>query len=309
MLELTKIQLIAIASFVLVLISIPLGSILVKNSQIFKSSAQEVRRTPNQQNISSKVATNSASKPVPKSSPLSDLNKLLEMGTGTSSPSSVPTSTGVDFGSTLSAKIAIEGRASDNQAAKVFLGIAAGNPQAKPTYLVSFTVDFPKSGVFSGISLAGLNVGTTYTAYLKGPAQIDSSSTFVMGPSETTLNNNQPLTLLSGDLNEDNIINSTDYALAKNSYGATPGSPKWNERADFNLDGLINNLDIAYVTKNYGKTGASEPWYSTPPATPTASGSATATSSGTPVGSPSGGYESSDDASNPSGYWMWVPSF
>lgn len=260
------------------------------------------------QNINSKTATGSAkSKPVPSSSPLADLNKLLEMGARDSTSSFVPTSTGVDFGPTLTAKIVLEGRSSDNQAAKVFLGISAGNPQIKPTYLVSFTVDFPKSGVFSGISLAGLNIGTTYTAYLKGPAQIDTASTFVMGPSETTLNNNQPLTLLSGDLNEDNIINSTDYAIGKSAYGSKLNSDKWNDRVDFNQDGVINNLDLAYITKNYSKTGSSGPWYSTPPV---ASSSASATSSGTPSGSPNGGYESPDGASNhQGGYWMWVPSF
>jgi len=103
-----------------------------------------------------------------------------------------------------------------------------------------------------------------------------------MSPTETNLNSSQPLFLTTGDLNEDNTINSADYTIAKNLYGTTPASSEWNFRVDFNLDGIINNVDLAYIIKNFGKTGVSSTWLSAP---------ATATGSGSPSG----------------GYWLWVP--
>ncbi len=319
-------QILIIAGFLLILISIPLSFSLLKNSQIFQSQAsnEKVPATINQH--ITKVATKSATatQEVPADSPLSDLKKMLEDAPGSSSTApgtAEPTPTpavNLAFGPTLNFKVTLEGRPEGKNAAKVFVGIASGNVTTKPTFILTFTVDVPDSGAFSGLSLAGLNPGSTYTAYIKGPGQVDSASTFSMGATETNLNQGQALNLLSGDLNEDNTINSADYTVAKSLYGATSSSSNWNPRADFNNDGVINNLDLAYVTKNFGKTGDSGVWYSP---TPTASASATPTpgSGGGPQGNiegistssakQSGGYDSPNGFSNRSGgYWMWVPA-
>ncbi len=118
----------------------------------------------------------------------------------------------------------------------------------------------------------------------------------------TNLNNNQPLVLLTGDLNEDNIINAADYSIAKASYGSMVGSPNWNDNVDFNKDGIINSLDLVILMKNFGRSGNSGTWYSpTPPF-----GSASAISQG---GSPrfavEAGYQPATASSG--GYWLWVP--
>jgi hypothetical protein len=69
--------------------------------------------------------------------------------------------TAVSFGPTLSLKLALEGRPLASQSAKVFLGIASVNSSPNnPQYLLSFTLDLPNSGIFSGISLAGLTNNT-----------------------------------------------------------------------------------------------------------------------------------------------------
>lgn len=288
--SLTRTQILALAGFLLILVSIPLTFTLVKRSQTFKSKASEVRDLPEIEGSASAKL-----REVPSTSPLTELQKLLETSKeeeGQPTPTPIPAAN-LAFGPTMTIKINIEGRPQNNQAAKVFIGLSAGAATTKPKYVLSFTVDIPASGIFSGLSLAGLNPGSTYTAYLKGPGQIDTASTFVMGPTESQLNNNLPVLLLSGDLNEDNTINSADYTIAKSLYRSTFSSSNWNERADFNLDKVINNMDLVYITRNFGKTGASGTWYSPIP---------TATSSATRSGTPAiGGYESSG------GYWIWVP--
>lgn len=292
-------QIIIIAGFVLILISIPLMFIMIKNTQIFKSRASEIKRDRFSDQEISAEASGSAQE-VPEDSPLSTLQSLLQNASPSAAAvndiSPTPTTApNLAFGPTLNLKIALEGRQEGKQAAKIFIGIGSGSSTTKPTYVLSFTIDVPDTGMFSGISLAGLNPGSTYTAYVKGPSQIDSSSTFIMSPTETNLNSGQALNLLSGDLNEDNTVNSADYTIAKNIYGATSSSSNWNSRADFNGDRVINNLDLSILMKNFGKIGASGIWYSSIP---------TATSSATPTVTNSG---SPQDNSHSSGYWIWVP--
>lgn len=280
----TRGQIIAAVGFVIILISIPLSLFLMKQSQVFKSQAAGKKNTTG--TVNSKTVTKA--KEVPSGSPLSDLEKLLEgSGAALLTPTGTPN---LSFGPTLNLKIALEGRPEGKQTAKVFIGLASGAATTKPTYVLTFTIDFPNTGIFNGLSLAGLNPGSTYTAYIKGPGQIDTSSTFVMSPTESSLNNNLPVSLTSGDLNEDNTINSADYAIAKNLYGKTPSSTSWNERADFNSDGIINNIDLSYVTKNMGKTGASGIWYSST-STASATPSARLNTQSPPTG----------------GYWMQIP--
>lgn len=234
-------------------------------------------------------------------SPEAELKKLLEeKSPAESSPSAKDNpppkvETALSFGPTLSLKIVIEGRPKNKYGARVFVGLAAGSLAISPKYILSFSIDVPDSGIFSGISLAGLSAGSSYTAYIKAPGQIATASGFTMKPTETSLNNGLALNLLSGDLNEDNTVNSADFAVIKNSYLATSKSDKWNERADFNLDGVINSGDVRYILKNFGKTGLSGAWQSTPlissPSAKPASGSA----------NPAGGLTPEK------GYWLWVP--
>lgn len=277
--NLNKAQLLALIGFIAILVSIPLSLYLVKRTQTLSSKASEKKITTS--------TTVTKSKEVPGSSPSNELKKLL--GDATASPSGTPAPTPVNlaFGPTLTLKVSLEGRPKDKQASKVFIGLALGAVTSKPSYVLSFTVDFPDTGVFNGLSLAGLNPGSTYTAYIKGPGQIDSAASFVMSPTESTLNNNQAVVLLSGDLNEDNTINTTDYSLIKGLYGSSKGTASWNERADFNQDGMVNNFDLVFVNKNMGKTGASGVWYS-----PAPSASSSASLNSTPA---------------TGGYWLQVP--
>lgn len=265
--------------YLLVLISIPLSFMMVQSSQIFKSSASEVKPVKN-------ITTATASA-VPKSSPLEDLKKLTSQLPSESTESSSPT-TASNFGPTLKFKAVIEGRPATNlSASKLFVGLAPGAPTTKPTYLLTFSLDLPASGVYSGLSLAGLTAGGNYTAYLKGPGQIDRAISFTMSGGETNLNSGNAIDLTSGDVNEDNTVSDADQTVVSSLYGTNTKSSNWNPSADFNADGVINNFDLNYVTKNLGKTGDSGVWVSAP-------------QSGGPAGSVEG--------AEAEGMWIWVPS-
>lgn len=282
MFQTTK-QKVLLAIYVFLILSIPMGAYMASQSQNIKSKANEPKTVVKQ-------ATNSAS--------LSALDSLKNMVKNNISSSSslldVPnldqpaSSSAISFGPTLNIRLILEGRPANNQAAKVFIGIAEGAPTQIPKYLLSFTIDLPASGLFTGLSMAGLTEGNEYTAYIKGPAQIATSSAFTLGPSSNDLNSAKPLTLLSGDLNDDNVIDKNDYNIALQAFGSHPGDANWNELADFNLDGVINNFDLLYIIKNMNQTGNSGPWQSTPKI------------GGIPQGGP--------EASSSGGYWFWMPS-
>lgn len=275
-----------VSLYIFLLISIPVGAYLASKTQIFKSQATS----------KSESSVKSSTKPVtsPAKELLSSSESKAKTSTGSSSVSEDDSSSPTiakSFGPTLSLSARLEGRRDNDQSTKLFVGIVEGNLASNPKFLLSFTVDLPASGNFSNLSLAGLTSGTKYTALLKGSSQIATSSAFTMAPNVTNLNGGVPLNLLSGDLNEDNVINSADYNIALRSLGATPVSSGWNILADFNRDGLINSFDLSLVTKNLGKTGASGAWTSP---IPTASSSASLAPA---IGGPD----------QDSGYWIWIP--
>lgn len=275
--------------YILILLSIPTGAYLASEQQIFKSSASEKKPAKPFAVIT----------PKPQASPA--VKKLSGSATATASPkpqespSPAPLSPTVpaSYGPTLSLKVSLEGRPAANQAGKIFVGILEGSITANPKFLLSFTIDMPAAGTYSNLSVAGLNSGSTYTAIVKGSAQIASSVAFIMSPAVTNLNEGEAVMLTSGDLNDDNTISNADYTIMQKAFGSTGKSPSWNGNADFNKDGVINAFDLSILVKNLNAVGASGIWTSPVPKT---TGSA-ADSNAPPVGSPNG----------KEGYWIWLP--
>lgn len=291
-------QRVLLVTYIIVIFSIPLGTYLISQYQTIQSRAQEskpitqpvVRITPVPESASSGDLTN-------LSKPDSTLEDLLKI-TPTPSPQATTSPTiATSFGPTLSFKITIEGRPKENFAEKVFVGVFEGDLVTNPKFLLTFLVDVPASGEYGNLSIAGLNPGSKYTALLKGSGQIAKASTFIMSPSESKLNEDQALNLVSGDLNEDNIINTADYSIAQKAFNSTPKLSNWNKNADINSDGVVNIFDISIIIKNLGQVGDSGVWVSPIP-TATSSGNLTEDSSSLPVGSVGG--------SN-NGYWLWIP--
>lgn len=244
----------------------------------------------------------SSPKAVASDSPLSKLVKELQ-ATPSATPNSLininPTATEgatLLLGQTLGFRLIMEGRPFEKYAAKVFLGLASGEIINNPKYLLSFLINVPDSGIYTGLPLAGLDEGQTYTAYIKGPAQLATASAFIVKPTPIDLG---ILNLITGDVNEDNVIDSADYNLVKAALGQTPSSQTWNSNLDFNMDNRINTLDLTIVSKNLGKVGMSGPWYSSQKA---------ATKSATVSGSPSVSGGPDNGPQTGKGYWMWMPA-
>lgn len=293
---------IIIAGIIIISLLIPTGAYVLSLRMKTQSSAQEYK-TP----VTSPKAEATTSSQLQEA-----LNRLNQPST--SDGTQTTTDNGTDgsgltdsqliLGPTLGFSLILQGRPLDNQSTRAFLGIAAGTPTNRPTYLLSFMINVPASGAFDGVSLSGLETGQTYTAYLKGESQIATASSFTVKATPTNL---AALNLTTGDVNEDNVIDNTDYNLVKGAIGATPSSSKWNPIYDFNLDNVINSWDLNIVLSNIGKIGASGAWYSY---SPIASGSASLNTS------PSVGSVSSEITpgtqnflpENKRGYWMWIPN-
>lgn len=274
-----------LAVYIFLILSIPVGSYLSSQYQNTKSKASEEKPKATVK-PTSRTATSSAKLQLLKAS---ENNLDAQTPGSTSSPEPSSPTIANSFGPTLSLKTILEGRPAENQATKLFVGIMEGILSNNPRFLLSFTVDLPESGTYSDLSLAGLSPGTTYTALLRGTAQIATSSAFTVSPTVTNLNEGQPLFQLTGDLNEDNVINSSDYSILQKAFGSNSQSENWNELADFNKDGVINVFDLSIISRNLNKIGASGTWTSTIPKAATSSGAIN------PQGS--------------QGYWIWVPGF
>lgn len=283
--------------YIFLILSIPIGAYLVSQQTQTKSKASEEAKI--QTPITGKQGTQSAS----ARDQIRDL--LLSSPSASASPSASPASTpttALTFGPTMNFKLSLEGRPAGKQSSKVFIGISEGiTSGTQSTYVLSFTVDLPANGTYEGLSLAGLTPSSQYTAFIKPTAQIATSSAFVMSPGITALNSNTVISLLSGDLNEDNVINAADYNIAKSAYNTTPLTVNWNPVADLNVDNIVNNYDLAYILNNMGTEGESGPWISTPTST---SGNLIQNVS---TGKPTEELVPQTAPDGTQGYWIWVP--
>lgn len=281
-------QKLLLVAYIIIILSIPVGSYLVSQSQTLKSKAAGPKPT---------IAPITKVTPTPKTTLSTTLEELVKK-TPTPSPDTTSSPTvATSFGPTLSFKVTIEGRPKDNQAGKVFVGIMEGSLSLNPKFLLSFMVDVPASGEYGNLSIAGLTPGNKYTALLKGSIQIATSSAFIMSPAESKLQNGATFNLISGDFNEDNIINTADYSIAQKALGSTPASSNWNASTDLNKDNIINSLDLSLMIKNLGRIGDSGVW--TSPIPKSATPSANLSPDSPPVGGP---------GESTNGHWIWVPN-
>jgi photosystem II stability/assembly factor-like uncharacterized protein len=58
----------------------------------------------------------------------------------------------------------------------------------------------------------------------------------------------------AGDATNDNIVNSSDFVIVRNSFGCSP--IQCDERADFNGDTLVNSGDFNLLRTNFGTSGS-----------------------------------------------------
>ncbi len=99
------------------------------------------------------------------------------------------------------------------------------------------------------------NVSLTGTYHLRAKAshwlRRRLSSVNVVSGGVTGLN----MSLVNGDVNNDNSINVTDFLQLRAAFGSSSGSGNWNPNADLNGDGSVNVTDFLILRANFGQTG------------------------------------------------------
>lgn len=77
-----------------------------------------------------------------------------------------------------------------------------------------------------------------------------------MGPFNwSTPVNGSSITLLNGDIDQDNEVGPGDFGAFSTAYGAADGDPNYNFFADLDCDGEVGPSDFGIFSTNYGLTG------------------------------------------------------
>jgi len=63
------------------------------------------------------------------------------------------------------------------------------------------------------------------------------------------------VSLINGDVDDDNYVGLTDFAAWKAANNSYPGDPNWNDNADLNGDGYVGLTDFAVWKSNNNTTG------------------------------------------------------
>jgi hypothetical protein len=65
----------------------------------------------------------------------------------------------------------------------------------------------------------------------------------------------ESVTLLTGDISQDNTVDIGDYSLLSSAFGSTAGQPQYLSLADLNGDLEIDIADYALLSQNFGLSG------------------------------------------------------
>ena len=111
------------------------------------------------------------------------------------------------------------------------------------------------SGSFT-LSVLMLPAGT-YSWWAKGPQYLANGGTVTLTGRPTTL---QELgTMLAGDVNDDNLVDISDFTLLRATFGKTCADGGYDGRADFTGDCLVDITDFTLQRNNFGLAGAPPP--------------------------------------------------
>ena len=165
----------------------------------------------------------------------------------------------VAFGSsltTVSGRVALEG-INDLKA------VSPGAP------LGTFHIELRGSNPFAGDVILTPVSGTRFGTFTLNNVPADSYTEVLvkgskylrvsLGPPTVNGPTNLPdVTLPTGDINNDNQVNITDFGLLVNAYGSAFGdsSGLYDPRADFNGDGYNDLGDFGLFVNRYGESGA-----------------------------------------------------
>jgi hypothetical protein len=103
------------------------------------------------------------------------------------------------------------------------------------------------------VSVSGLAAGT-YSWRIKGSKSLANSGVITLTGSLTTT---QEMGLMrTGDANNDNVVDVSDFNILKGSFGKTNGDPGYDDRADFTGDQTVSILDFTWLKSNFGQGGS-----------------------------------------------------
>ncbi len=108
------------------------------------------------------------------------------------------------------------------------------------------------NGVFA-VSVDNVPNGT-YDWRVKGPQFLANSGTVTLAGSPVT--NVEVGLMHTGDCNDDNAVNVSDFNILKVTFGKTIGNPGYDARADFTGDQAVNVSDFNLLKVNFGHDGA-----------------------------------------------------
>jgi len=93
----------------------------------------------------------------------------------------------------------------------------------------------------------------SYRVRVKHAQALASALEFIMDATSQTINIG---TLPTGDVDNNNVVNVTDFALVAVAFGKVSGQVGYDIRADLNADAVINITDFSFLALNFGQAGA-----------------------------------------------------
>ena len=121
-------------------------------------------------------------------------------------------------------------------------------PQSSTTPLLDQQVTTDQTGQFE---LDGLMPGD-YLLWAKGEhtLAVVQPLTIVVGVNQVIIG-----PLYEGDIDDNNMVNLTDFSLLVTTFGKQASDNGYDGRADFNGDGVVNLLDFSLLVTNFGLAG------------------------------------------------------
>ena len=91
-----------------------------------------------------------------------------------------------------------------------------------------------------------------YELYVSGSHWLRKMVPFNLGTTDVAGLN---LSLINGDVVQDNLINTDDYLALSGAFDTVPSDPSWNANADLDENGIINSDDYLILSFNFDTSG------------------------------------------------------
>jgi hypothetical protein len=93
-----------------------------------------------------------------------------------------------------------------------------------------------------------------YNYAIKGQLNLANSGNFALSGGSADV---EMGLMRAGDANNNNLVNSVDFSILRNTFGKQLGDPGYDNRADFNRDNVVGASDFSLLRGNFGQGGGS----------------------------------------------------